>query len=75
MKILKRLIGRYFQEASFLATYLRKEQDAYQKEKSAKAALAEMETGIEKGIESAFVLTIPLDIKKTFNQTCVESTC
>ena len=54
---------------------LRKKQHAYQEGKSAETALAKVVTELEKGIESGFHLTVPLDIEDAFNHTSVEIIC
>ena len=52
---------------------LRKEQHAYQEEKSAETALVKvMAIVIEKGIRSGFPLTVLLDIEGAFNHTLME---
>ena len=72
LKLLERLTDRYLREVSFVENHLRKEQHAYQEGKSAKTALPEVVTEIEKCIKSGFDLTVLLDIEGAFNHVCGE---
>ena len=52
LKLLERLTDKYLREVSFVENPFRKQQHAYQEEKSAETALAEVIADIEKGIKS-----------------------